>query len=165
MALACRFSHGDVQQLDAVGGRLLARLTRRVPGVIAGADTDQEVAFIDVDDTIREVHGYAKQGAGYGYSRVRGLNIQLATVSTPLAAPVIARARLRRGNTSSAKGAGRMLCRADSAYYGWAFVGTAIRAKAWFSVTARMTRTVTRAIAGIAADAWQTIKYPHAMYT
>ena len=138
------FTHGHVQQLDAVGAGLLAGLTGRVPGVIAGADTDQGLAFLDVDDTIREVHGYAKQGAGYGYTRVRGLNIQVATLSTPLAAPVIARARLRKGSTASAKGAGRMLaqaittaraagvkgqllCRADSAYYGWAFVGAALR--------------------------------------
>ena len=175
------FTHGHVQQLDAVGGQLLAGLTRRVPQTIAGADTTAGIAFVDVDDTIREVHGYAKQGASYGYTGVRGLNIQLAVVSTPLAAPVIARARLRKGSTSSAKGAGRMLaqaittarqagvesrilCRADSAYYGWAFVGTALRANVWFSVTAKMTKTVTAAIAGITEDAWQTIKYPHAIY-
>lgn len=94
---------------------------------------------------------------------MRGLNIQLATISTPLAAPVILRARLRKGSTASAKGAGRLvaqpigsarrcgvrgriLCRADSAYYGWAFVGAALRAKAWFSVTARMTPSLTAAI-------------------
>ena len=175
------FTHGHVQQLDAVNGMLLAGLTGRVPGLIAGAGADQGLAFLDVDDTIREVHGYAKQGAGYGYTGVRGLNIQIATLSTPLAAPVIARARLRKGSTASAKGAGRMvaqaittarsagveghlLCRADSAYYGWAFVGAALRAKAWFSVTARMTKKVTAAIAGIAEDAWTTIKYPQAIW-
>ena len=32
------FTHGHVQQLDAVGGRLLAGLTGRVPGLIAGAE-------------------------------------------------------------------------------------------------------------------------------
>lgn len=175
------FTHGHVQQLDAVGAGLLAGLTARVPGVIAGANTTEGVAFIDVDDTIREVHGYAKQAAAYGYSRVRGLNIQLATISTPLAAPVIARARLRKGSTASATGAGRLLaqtittaraagvrgrilCRADSAYYGWALVGTAIRKKAWFSVTARMTKTVTAAIASIAEDVWVPIKYPNAIW-
>lgn len=175
------FTHGHVQQLDAVGGQLLAGLSRQVPGVVAGADSTGGVAFIDVDDTVREVHGYAKQAAAYGYTGVRGLNIQLATVCTPLAAPVIARARLRRGNTASAKGAGRLLgqaistaraagvagrilCRADSAYYGWAFVGAAIRAKAWFSVTARMTKTVTAAITSITEDAWAPIKYPNAIW-
>lgn len=175
------FTHGHVQQLDMVGGGLLAGLAGRVPGLIAGCDTVDGLAFLDVDDTIRAVHGYAKQGAGFGYSRVRGLNIQLAALSTPLAAPVIARARLRRGNTSSARGAGRLLaqalstaraagvkghilCRADSAYYGWAFVGAALRAKAWFSVTARMTKAVTRAIGSITEDAWESIRYPHAIW-
>ena len=133
------FTHGHVQQLDAVGARLLAGLAGRVPGVLACAGTGG-IAFVDVDDTIREVHGYAKAAAAYGYSGVRGLNVALATVSTPTAAPVIARARLRAGNTASAAGAGRLLAqalttaraagvsgqvlaRADSAYYGWAFVG------------------------------------------
>ena len=175
------FTHGHVQQLDAIGGDLLAGLTGRVPGVLVGGNTAEGFACIDVDDTIREVHGYAKQAAAYGYTGARGLNIQLAVVSTPLAAPVIARARLRKGSTASAKGAGRMLaqaistaraagvkgqilCRADSAYYGWAFVGTAIRAKTWFSVTARMTKTVTAAIASITEDDWVAIKYPHAIW-
>ena len=56
------------------------------------------------------------------------------------------------------------MARADSAYYGWAFVGTALRHKAWFSVTARMTPTVTAAITNIPAGAWQTIKYPNAVW-
>ena len=56
--------------------------------------------FLDVDDTIREVHGYTKQGAAYGYSKVRGLNAPPAVLTTPLAAPVIASARLRRGTVS-----------------------------------------------------------------
>jgi hypothetical protein len=62
-----------------------------VPKLLAGSD---QIAFIDVDDTVREVHGYAKQGAAFGYTGHRGLNLQLATISAPTAAPVIARARL-----------------------------------------------------------------------
>ena len=172
------FTHGHVQQLDAVGARLLAGLTARVPGLLAGAD---RMVFVDVDDTIGEVHGYAKQAAAYDYTHQRGLNVQLATVSTPLAAPVIARARLRRGNTVSAAGAGRLLaqaltttracgaggrvlCRADSAYYGWAFVGTALRHHAWFSVTAKMLAPVKAAIAGIDDSSWTPISYPHAVF-
>jgi hypothetical protein len=174
------FTHGHVQQLDKVGADLLAGLAVRVPGLIAGAGRDG-IAFVDVDDTVRQVHGYDKQAAAFGYTGVRGLNVQLATVCTPTAAPVIARARLRRGNTASATGVGRLLAqaiataraagvtgtilaRADSAYYGWAFVGTAIRHRAWFSVTARMTRTVTAAIAGIDEHAWTAITYPDAVF-
>ena len=175
------FTHGHVQQLDAVSARLLAGLTGRVPGLLAGAGDADVLAFLDVDDTIREVHGYAKQAAAYGYSGVRGLNVAVAALSTPCAAPVIARARLRRGNTASAAGAGRLLaqalstargagvsgqilCRADSAYYGHAFVAAALRHRAWFSVTARMDPKVTAAIAGIDEAAWTTIQYPEAVW-
>jgi len=172
------FTHGHVQQLDAAGRRLLAGLCGRVPGLLAGSG---QIGFIDVDDTIREVHGYAKQAAAYGYSGVRGLNLQVATVSTPLAAPVITAARLRRGNVASHTGAARilaqalttaraagvtgpMLCRADSAYYGHAFVSTALRHDAWYSVTARMNPQVKAAIAGIEEAAWTPIAYPHAVF-
>ena len=174
------FTHGHVQQLDGIGARLLAGLAQRVPGLLAEAG-GEGITFLDVDDTIRQVHGYAKQGAGFGYSGVRGLNIQLATLTTPTAAPVIARARLRRGNVGSASGAGRLVAqamttaraagvagqvmvRADSAYFGWALVGAAIRHGAWFSVTARMNKKVTATIAAIGDEAWTAIKYPHAVW-
>jgi hypothetical protein len=137
--------------------------------------------MLDVDDTIREVHGHQKQAAAFGYSGVRGLNAQLAVVSSPIAAPVIAAARLRRGNTASGKGgsrllaqairtarragvSGRILVRADSAYYQHGFAAAAVRAKAWFSVTARMTTPVLAAIASIPEDAWTPIKYPQAVW-
>jgi len=178
------FTHGHVQQLDAVGTRLLAGLTARVPGLISGAgqlDGVEGIAFIDLDDTVGEVHGYAKQAAAYGYTGVRGLNIQVAAISTPLSAPVIARVRLRRANTASAAGAARMLAqalttaraagvrgqimgRADSAFYGHAFVGTAIRHRVWFSVTARMDPKVKATITGIDQSAWKAIKYPKAVW-
>ena len=67
------------------------------------------------------------------------------------------------GTARAAGVRGRILARADAAYYGWAFVGTAIRAKAWFSVTARMPPSVVAAITGIGEDAWQAISYPHAV--
>jgi len=174
------FTHGHVQQLDKVNAGLLSGLAERVPGMLPGAGSEG-IAFLDVDDTIREVHGYAKQAAGFGYTGVRGLNVQLATISTPIAAPVIARARLRRGNTASHTGAGRLLAqaittagaagvrgqimaRADSAYYCHGFVGTALRHGAWFSVTARMDPKVKTAIAGIDEETWQPIEYPHAIW-
>jgi hypothetical protein len=174
------FTHGHVQQLDKANAGLLAGLARQVPGLLPGPGPG-DVVYLDVDDTVREVHGYAKQSAAFGYTGVRGLNVQVGTISSPTAAPVIARARLRRGNTASAAGAGRLLAqtistaraagvrapllaRADSAYYGYAFVGTALRHRAWFSVTARMTATVRAAIAGIDEAAWTAIRYPQAVF-
>lgn len=42
--------------------RLLAGLAQRVPALVAGGSGAEGIAFIDVDDTIREVHGYAQAG-------------------------------------------------------------------------------------------------------
>ena len=55
------------------------------------------MAVVDIDDTIIEVHGHTKQGAGFGYTGVRGLNALIATVSTESSAPVIVAQRLRKG--------------------------------------------------------------------
>ena len=65
--------------------------------------------LVDVDDTIIEVHGYAKQGAGFGYSGVRGLNALLATVTTAGSAPVVVAQRLRKGSCGSPRGAKRLV--------------------------------------------------------
>ena len=99
------YAFGHIRQLDAVASRFLINLTRCCP-VLSGAD---QIVYIDVDDTIRETHGYQKQGAAYGYSKVKGLNAQLAVISTPLAAPMIGGARLRKGNSASAHGADRLI--------------------------------------------------------
>jgi len=73
------FTFGHVRQLDSVATMMLAELSRRTP-LLAGAD---QVAYVDVDDTVKATYGYAKQGTGFGYSGVKGLNALIATVSTP----------------------------------------------------------------------------------
>ena len=88
------FSFGHVRQLDAVASRLLVGLASDTP-VVAGIDG---AVMVDVDDTIIDVHGHAKQGSGYGYSGVRGLNALIATVTTAGGAPVITGQRLRKGS-------------------------------------------------------------------
>ena len=102
------FTFGHVRQLDAVACRVLAGLASATP-VLDGIDGD---VLIDVDDTIIEVHGYAKQGAGFGYSGVRGINALISTITVNDRAPVIAASRLRKGSTGSPKGASRLV--ADS---------------------------------------------------
>jgi hypothetical protein len=171
------FTFGHVRQLDSVAAGLLANLAAHTP-LLPGAD---QIAWVDVDDTVRGTHGYGKQGAGYGYTGVKGLNALVATVSTPLAAPVICATRLRKGSTNSARGAHRLVAdavraakaagasglimvRADSAFYGHPVIAAARRAGARFSITARMTRTVAAAIAAIDADAWTPIRYPQAIW-
>jgi hypothetical protein len=171
------FSFGHVRQLDAVAARLLTRLAAATP-ILSGAD---QVAFVDLDDTVRQTYGYAKQGTGRGYTGVNGLNAPLATISTPLSAPLIAATRLRKGSTNSVRGAAKLLAdtlatarragasglvlvRADSAYYGYDIINACRRAGARFSITARHTPTVTRAITTIPETAWVPIRYPNAIF-
>jgi hypothetical protein len=56
------FTHGHVQQLNAVLRQALIRLAERAP-LLPGAE---EVVFVDLDSTHRQVYGYAKQGAAVG---------------------------------------------------------------------------------------------------
>jgi hypothetical protein len=165
------FTFGHVRQLDAVASRFLTKLAARTP-LIAATDGSGRV-MVDIDDTIIEVHGYTKQGSGYGYSGVRGLNALLATVSTSQSAPVVVAQRLRKGSCGSPRGAARLvadalktvaslspatqpksLVRADSAFYGHAAVRAAIRGGADVSVTVRMDPKVKAAISAIGDDAW-----------
>ena len=136
--------------------------------------------LVDVDDTIIEVHGYAKQGAGFGYTRVRGLNALLATATTPGSAPVVVAQRLRKGSAGSPRGAARLvadalttvramttatpLLRADSAYYGHATAAAALRAGAEVSITVRSDPKVRAAIAAIDEAAWTPIEYREAVF-
>jgi hypothetical protein len=57
-----------------------------------------------------------------------------------------------------------LVMRADSAFYGRDVVAAIGRAGARFSITARQDVAVKRAIAGIAEDAWTTIRYPRAVF-
>src|SRR5436305_4545088 len=98
------FTHGHVQQLNTVLRRSLIALAERVP-LLPGAD---EVVFVDLDSTHRQVYGYAKQGAAVG--RLTGkktLHPLIATASTPIARPVVVAARLRRGKAADVRGAAR----------------------------------------------------------
>jgi hypothetical protein len=172
------FTFGRVRQLDAVASRFVAALAVRSP--LVGEVGDGEYVLVDVDDTIIEVHGYAKQGAGFGYTGVRGLNALLATVTTTGTAPVVVAQRLRKGSCGSPRGAkrlvtdalktvrglspGKPLVRADSAFYGRGLVLAAVGSGADVSVTVRQDKRVKAAIAAIADDAWTTIQYTDAIY-
>lgn len=173
------FTHGHVLQLAAVNRRLVAAMAGDVPGLVGGGGGD--LVLVDMDDTIRRLYGYAKQAVAYGYSKVKGLNGLVATVSTDTSAPVVTDFGLRRGNVKSGDSAewyakrtlatvagiapGRkVLLRADSAFCSLENVQAALAAGAWFSFTIPAWPTVTRAIAAIDEATWTSIKYPHAVY-
>jgi hypothetical protein len=130
------FRFGHVRQLDAVAARCLVGLAGHSPIISAG----EPVTYLDIDDTIRATFGYAKQGAGFGYSGVKGLNALLATVSSASSAPVIVATRLRKGSANSARGAARLVADAIkttmSAKRVWGDVSFARRS----SATSRLSR-------------------------
>jgi hypothetical protein len=171
---------GHVRQVDAVAWRFLRNLAQR--STVLGSAQDTGRVLLDLDDTIVQVHGHHKQGAAFGYSRVRGLNALLATISGPTFAPVIAAQRLRKGNVGSPRGAARpaldslalirrthlagrpVLLRADSAFYSHTLVTAVRKSGTDVSITVRMDPAVKRAIASIDPGAWTTIKYTDAIF-
>ena len=97
---------------------------------------------------------------------MKGLNALLATVSTPLSAPIIVASRLRKGSAAfrarrgpaggrraedhpACGGTGLVIVRADSAFYAAEVVAAIRRGRACFSITARKDLAVERAIASI----------------
>ena len=101
------FTFGHVRQLGAVAAGFLVALARLAPLLTGHDDHRDAVTWLDADDSMRETYGYAKQGVGYGYNKVKGLNALLGIVSTAVSAPIIVGHRLRQGTVSSARGVRR----------------------------------------------------------
>jgi hypothetical protein len=178
------FTWGNVRQIEKVARELLVRLAGHTP-LLPSAEV---VAFLDIDSTQKRIYGPAKQGAGFGHTKIqgrsvmiRGLNALVAVLSTPLAAPVIAGTRLRGGKANSARGAasfvtesittsrrtaagGILVARMDSAYYAASVVDACLRQDTHFSITAKMDKKIKAAIAAIPQTAWKAIKYTDAIW-
>lgn len=170
------FSHGNVQQLNAVLRRSLIALAERTP-LLPGAD---QVVYVDLDSSHRQVYGYAKQGAEVG--RLKGkktLHPLLAIASTPIARPVLVAVRMRRGKSADVRGAPRFLAealatvraiaptakivvRGDSKFYTADVVATAARYGAAVSLTTGSNPSVNAAIGQIPDTVWTAIHYPNA---
>ena len=159
----------NVRQLDAISRELLARLWAAGAGP---ADLTAPLT-IDLDSTIVEVHGRAKQGAAFGYTKVRGYHPQLATCAQT---GQVLMSRLRGGSAGAARGAasfltetvsrvrnagasGQLTVRADSAFYSKKMLATAAKFDVRFSITARQDKRVRAAIDAIPEQAWQPIPY------
>ncbi|MFP3989504.1 transposase [Streptomyces sp. E11-3] len=170
------FTHGHNRQLHRVHREFLARLAIHTPQ-LPGAG---QLMFIDIDPTHRRVYGRAKQGAEHG--RLKGqrtLHPIVATLSTPLARPVIGAVRLRRGKSADVRGAksfaaqalaiakdaggtGIRMVRADSKFYTADVAAACHRSGAHFSLTTGMNPSIAAAIGRITEDAWVPIRYPEA---
>jgi hypothetical protein len=161
------FTFGHVRQLEAVVGKALARAW----GLGAGPTG---TLIVDVDSTICEVHGYAKQGAAYGYTRVLGYHPLLATRADT---GEVLHARLRKGSANTGRGIIRfidellarlqragggdaVIVRADSGFYRHDLLDRLSANGVGFSVTIAQRAQVRAAIEAIDDRAWQRIDYP-----
>jgi hypothetical protein len=163
------FKWHNVRQLDAVSRELLVRLWAAGAGP---ADLTAAIT-IDVDSTIVPVFGRGKQGAAFGYTKVRGYHPQLAACAET---GQVLFSRLRGGSAGAARGAksfltetfsrvraagatGLLTLRADSAFYSKAVMGTAAKFGVRFSITARQDKRILAAIEAINDAAWTPIPY------
>ena len=162
------FTFGHVRQLDRVLGECLTRAWN------AGAGPGEERLTIDVDSFVGEVHGYAKQGAAFGYTRVLGYHPILATRADTREALHI---RLRKGSANTQKGikrfceeliarvdragaGGPKLLRADSGFWNTK-VFELLEAKGWqYSIGVRNIKKIKTAVDAISEQDWQRIDYP-----
>jgi DDE family transposase len=163
------FTFGHVRQLDRLLAETLTRAWR------AGAGPGAGRLVVDVDSFVGEVHGYAKQGAAFGYTRRRGYHPLLATRAD---SGEVLHIRLRTGSANTSRGIGRFLdeliarvdragatgvklLRADSGFWSNATFAKLERAGWEFSIGVRLQPNVRAAIEQIDEAAWATLAdYP-----
>jgi hypothetical protein len=169
---AAAHGHGDgrlgleqaADQIVTVGYRPGRKLSTLVHTLVAGGECNdvdprlgcggragRQAMFIDLDSTICEVHGYAKQGAGYGYTGQLGYHPLLATRA---ATGEVLHARMRKGSANTARGAqrfvretigrvrragatGTLTFRADSGFWSAKVIKAVADHNAQFSITVR----------------------------
>jgi len=160
------FCWGDVRSLDAVSRVALSRAWA------AGAGPAGNTLTIDVDSSICETYGLAKEGGSrFTYNHVRGYHPMLAVAEGQVLA-----ARLRGGPAHTGRGArsflaetfarvaeagytGSLVLRADSGFYNHHVVNACERKGVRFSVTTKMSPGLQRTIAAIPEEAWVAIPY------
>ena len=162
------FRWGHVRQLDRVSRQLLARAWA------AGAGSGDGPLTIDLDSTICETYGLAKEGARHhGYTGKRGYHPLLAVAA---GTGDVLMARLREGQANTVRGAGHFLretvgrvryggargqltVQADSGFYTHAIVAVCRRMDVRFSITIRQHKSLRNLIEAIPETDWTPIPY------
>jgi hypothetical protein len=137
------FSFGHVRQLDKITEEALGRAWA------AGTGPGDGPLVIDVDSTVCPLHGYHKQGAAYGYTKVLGHHPLLATRA---GTGEVLHVRHRKGSANTARGAPRFFCSKQ-------VIAACRTTSVHFSITVRQTRKVKAAIAEIDESSWVEIAY------
>ena len=168
------FRWGQVRQLDRVSRELLA-------GAWAtGAGPGDDPLTIDLDSTVCETYGLAKEGAQrHNYSGQRGYHPILAVaVAVAVAAGTgeVLMCRLRKGRANTARGAahflretvsrvryagatGQLTVRADSGFYNHDIVAACRDQSVRFSIIVRQHQSVRNIIEAIPEAEWTPIPY------
>ena len=162
------FRWGHVRQLDRVSRELRSRAWA------AGAGPGPGPLTIDLDSTICETYGLAKEGARHhGYTGARGYHPLLAVVA---GAGDVLMARLREGRANTARSAahflretvGRVRCggargqltvRADRGCYTHSVAAACRKLDGRYSITIRQRARLRNLIGAIPEDAWTPIPY------
>jgi hypothetical protein len=163
------FTFGHVRQLDRVLGETLQRAWA------AGAGPSDGRLIVDVDSFVGEAFGPKKQGAAFGYTRVRGYHPLLATRADT---GEVLHIRLRKGSANTSRGllrfcdeliarvqragaTGPKLLRADSGFWSNRTFDRLERAGWQFAIGVRLQPPVRTAIEQIDEHAWTTLEdYP-----
>ena len=162
------FRWGHVRQLDRVSRELLALAWA------AGAGPGDAPFTIDLDSTICETYGLAKEGARHhGYTGARGYHPLLAVAA---GTGDVLMSRLREGRANTARGAahflretvsrvryagatGQLTVRADSGFYTHAIVAVCRKTKVRFSITVRQHAQLRNLIEAMPEEDWTPIPY------
>jgi len=162
------FTWGHARQLDVVSGELLAR------AFAAGAGPGDAAVTIDVDSSICEIYGLAKQGGTkFTYNHLRGYHPLFAVMA---GTGDVVHCRQRGGNANSGRGAagfltetfnrvraagaiGPLTLRADSGFYAAKVAAACRKAGVAFSITVKLKKALHTVIAHIPDDAWVPIPY------
>ena len=162
------FRWGHVRQLDRVSRELLSRAWA------AGGGPGDGPLTIDLDSTICETYGLAKEGARHhGYTGKRGYHPLLAVAA---GTGDVLMSRLREGRANTARGAahflretvgrvrhagakGQLTVRADSGFYAHAVVAVCRKTKVRFSITIRQRASLRNLIEAIPEADWTPIPY------
>ena len=162
------FRWGHVRQLDRVSRELLARAWQ------TGAGPGDSPLTIDLDSTICETYGLAKEGARHhGYTGARGYHPLLAIAA---GTDEVLMSRLRGGRANTARGAAHFLretvgrvryggaraqltVRADSGFYGYIVVSACREMDVRFSITVRQHASLRDLIEAIPEEDWTPIPY------
>lgn len=153
-----KFTAGHIKQVEHVIRHALLRCADLIGG--------EQPITLDLDSSIIEIFGYLKEGARYGYTRVKGLHPLLCFWAEMW---LLIGVRLRSGNRHTAHKAVSFISeclsrlprdrlfrlRLDAGFYCREVVNYLIKRALGFSISAKLTSALRDAIEALPAEGWK----------